>query len=218
MKGRSHEQVSSLCLLEYHNLHPMCWIFSHTKPCQRPGRRQDSQGLLVQVDDTTRWNSPTITGTNAVPRTLYSSVSCQLARSVQVIFQSTSTTENGVSTMSDLMTSQRIRSENQKYRGTAALSQNNRDRGFRPAFCDMETGRVELSCFAPGVPAPIHLLWGLPDDWVLERDQSGVVSKVKASVAAGFVRDDRFYTREEAALAVAELSIESARVTTLADH
>ena len=114
--------------------------------------------------------------------------------------------------MTDLMTSQRIPSENEHYRGTAALSHHNRDRGFRPAFRDTQTGRTELSSFAPGVPAPIHLLWGVPEEWVVARDRAGVVSEVKASVVAGFLRDGRFYTREEAARAAARLPVESVRV------
>jgi hypothetical protein len=51
--------------------------------------------------------------------------------------------------------------------------------------------------------APIHLLCGLPDEWVVTRDSAGCVSSVKASVVAGFLRDGRFYTRQQAAQACA---------------
>jgi hypothetical protein len=49
--------------------------------------------------------------------------------------------------------------------------------------------------------APIHLLCGLPAEWVVSRDAAGGVSAVKPSIVAGFLRDGRFYTREEAARA-----------------
>jgi hypothetical protein len=49
--------------------------------------------------------------------------------------------------------------------------------------------------------APIHLLSGLPPEWVVTRDAAGGVSAVKPSIVAGFLRDGRFYTREEAARA-----------------
>jgi hypothetical protein len=101
--------------------------------------------------------------------------------------------------MFNLMTQQRIRRENYDFRGSGGLSQNNRAAGFLPAFCDMETGRTELSRLADGMLAPIHLLCGLPEDWVVTRDATGCVSAVKGSIVAGFLRDGRFYTREEAA-------------------
>jgi hypothetical protein len=71
------------------------------------------------------------------------------------------------------------------------------------AFCDRETGRTELSRFACGSPAPCHLIDGLPEDWVVARDAAGNAVAIKGSVVAGFVRDGRFYTREEAARALA---------------
>lgn len=101
--------------------------------------------------------------------------------------------------MSILMTNQRIRQENRSYRGTGGISQNNRRAGFLPAFRDIETGRVEISRLSGGTPAPIHLLGGLPEEWVVGRDAAGGVSTVKASVVAGFLRGGRFYTREQAA-------------------
>jgi hypothetical protein len=101
--------------------------------------------------------------------------------------------------MATSMTSQRIRRENRLFRGTGGISQNNRAGGFVPAFCDTETGRTEISRFASGIPASIHLLCGLPNEWVVSRDAGGGVAAVKASVISGFLRDGRFYSREEAA-------------------
>jgi hypothetical protein len=69
--------------------------------------------------------------------------------------------------MATLMSSQRIRRENRRFRGTSGLSENNRGSGFVPAFCDQETGRTELSRLPGGPPAPIHLLGDLPADWVV---------------------------------------------------
>jgi hypothetical protein len=58
---------------------------------------------------------------------------------------------------------------------------------------------MAISCFADGRPAPIHLLDGLPADWVTVRGAGGRVLAVKASVVAGFIRGGRFYTRAQAA-------------------
>lgn len=99
------------------------------------------------------------------------------------------------------MNDARLREENRQYRGTTGVSQCNRDLGYLPAFCDCTTGRCEPSRFADGSPAPIHLIVGLPDDWVVERDEDGRPTAVKGSVVAGFLRDGRFFTREQAAAA-----------------
>jgi hypothetical protein len=99
------------------------------------------------------------------------------------------------------MTPEQLRRENLAYVGTAGVSQGNRHQGFLPAFYDSETGRGVLSRFANGAPAPVHMLDGLPEEWIEDRDESGRVRSVKSSVIAGFVRDGWFYTREQAAKA-----------------
>ena len=101
------------------------------------------------------------------------------------------------------MTNSRLRRENRSFRGTGGLSQNNRGAGFLPAFRDLDTGRVELSRLDDGMVAPIHLLGGLPENWVVRRNPGGGVAALKAAVVAGFLRGGRFYTREEAASACA---------------
>ena len=101
--------------------------------------------------------------------------------------------------MARLMTEKRLVEENQRYTGTGGVSEMNRCQGFVPAFCDYETGRTELSRFADGSPAPIHLIAALPDDWVVERDHTGRAAAVKGTVIAGFLLDGKFYTREQAA-------------------
>jgi hypothetical protein len=44
----------------------------------------------------------------------------------------------------------------------------------------------------------MHILDGVPNEWVTERDGSGRIAAVKSSIVAGFVRNGIFYTREEA--------------------
>lgn len=100
------------------------------------------------------------------------------------------------------MTPARLCEENHAFRGTQAISTENRDRGFVPAFYDTDSGVVQRARFADGAPAPMHLLDGLPDTWVQERLPSGRVMAVKPSVVAGFLRQGRFYTREQAACAL----------------
>ena len=89
--------------------------------------------------------------------------------------------------------------ETAHYRGTGGVSENNRSQRFQPAFIDRDTETVHLSRFPDGRPAPCHLLDGLPDELVRARNEQGRVMRVKSSVVSGFVRDERFYTRDEAA-------------------
>ncbi len=96
-------------------------------------------------------------------------------------------------------TRQCLEQENVRMRGTGGTSAENRGAGFLPAFIDQATGRIYHSTTRDGRPAPIHLLDGLPGDIVTERDATGRVRAVKASVVAGFLLSGRFYTREQAA-------------------
>jgi len=97
------------------------------------------------------------------------------------------------------MTRNRIRRENLAFAGTGGVSRVSREAAFEPAFRDDATGRVELSRYANGSVAPMHLMDGLPADWVVERDPNGRACALRASVVAGFVRDGKFYTRDQAA-------------------
>ena len=101
--------------------------------------------------------------------------------------------------MNQAMTESVLGQENVAFRGRGGVSEENRSYGFRPAFLDSDTGEIYASRFANGHPAPFHLLDGLPEDLVIERHPTGRVAMVKNSVTSGFVRDGRFYTREEAA-------------------
>jgi len=87
-------------------------------------------------------------------------------------------------------------------RHAGVSSDEHRAVGFAPAFLDTKTGRVYPSCFADGRPAPVHLLSSVPEELVLRRDSSHRVIAVKPWVRAGFVRAGRFFTRDEAKLAL----------------
>jgi hypothetical protein len=104
--------------------------------------------------------------------------------------------------MNRLMTGENLRKENLAYGGTGGVSDGNRTAGFIPAFCDTATGRVEPSRLADGTPAPMHLLAGLPREWVVTRGDGNEVLAVKATVVAGFLHSGAFYTRDQAALAI----------------
>ena len=95
-----------------------------------------------------------------------------------------------------------LRQQNRGFRGTGGVSAENRSLGFAPAFRDTQTGAVYRACFADGRPAPMHLLEGLPPAVVAARDAAGRAIAIRPSVQAGFVRDGRFYTRDQAAAQV----------------
>ena len=105
--------------------------------------------------------------------------------------------------MNRQLTHENLRKENLAYDGTGGISAGNRTSGFIPAFRDTATGRVELSRLADGSPAPMHLLAGLPDEWIVARGDGNQVVAVKGTVIAGFLCAGAFYTRAEAARAVA---------------
>lgn len=94
--------------------------------------------------------------------------------------------------------------QNRVYAKTGGVSQHNASAGFRPAFIDTDTGIIYLSCNCEGSPAPFHCLDGLPAELIVRRDACGRVKAVKPSVVAGFERDGRFYSREQAAQSLAE--------------
>ena len=97
--------------------------------------------------------------------------------------------------------------ENRAFRGTGGVSEENGAYGFTPAFCDLDTGDVYLSCYADGRPAPVHLYEGLPSALVAHDDTGEKPKALKSSVVAGFVRGQRFYTRDEAARELAAADI-----------
>lgn len=108
--------------------------------------------------------------------------------------------------MSAAMSPLALQRENREFRNTGGRSEENRPLGFRPAFKDVASGAVYDSRFADGRPAPFHLLDGLPEDVILQRDPTGRIGRVKDSIVSGFVLNGRFYTREEAARQVGALA------------
>ena len=102
------------------------------------------------------------------------------------------------SRMRGVLSDMALREENRLYANTRGISQNNGSLGFSPGYLNRLSGEWVLSRFSDGSPAPVHVLDGLPESWVSARDAKGHVTEVNAEVVSGFVRDDRFYTREEA--------------------
>lgn len=96
-----------------------------------------------------------------------------------------------------------LRAQNDCYRGTGGVSDENRSLGFEPAFMDTDSGTVHRARFGNGQPAPFHILDGLPPGVVCERDPCGRVLSVKATLIAGFISHGRFLTRAQAAQAFA---------------
>lgn len=88
--------------------------------------------------------------------------------------------------------------QNASFRNTAGVSQANRSAGFHPAFYDTLNRTADIARLRDGTPAPCHILDGVPDDWVMKRDQFGRVITVRPSIISGFIRNGRFYTREQA--------------------
>lgn len=91
--------------------------------------------------------------------------------------------------------------QNVVFSGTGGVSRENRAAGFRPAFRHRPTGEVRVSSYADGSPAPVHVLDGLPDAWLSSDAPPGQRNLLDA-VEVGFVRDERFYSREQAAVAI----------------
>ena len=68
----------------------------------------------------------------------------------------------GGSPMKPLST-ERLHEENLVHSSTGGRSEDSCGLGFRPAFLDFETQTIYPCRFANGLPAPFHLLDGLPD-------------------------------------------------------
>ncbi|MDN3557773.1 sigma-54-dependent Fis family transcriptional regulator [Halomonas maura] len=111
-----------------------------------------------------------------------------------------------------------LREQNATFRGSGGVSEGNRSQGFRPAFYDMDTGRVHPSRFASGLEAPMHVLDGLPDDLVVSRLANGRVEAIKPGIVAGFVRHGQFFTRQQAAMATAPPEDSADRFSNPRDH
>jgi len=69
--------------------------------------------------------------------------------------------------------------------------------GFLPAFKNMHTQQTHLSTDADGNIAVMHLLDGLPDCWVDEKDADGRALTLRSGIVAGFMRNNEFFTLSE---------------------
>jgi hypothetical protein len=102
-----------------------------------------------------------------------------------------------------VLTELSLRDENALFELSRGVSQNNAHLGFVPAYLNTATGEQVRARFADGSPAPVHLLDGLPETWVSARDSEGHVTRTCSGLISGFIRDGRFYTRDEASRAAA---------------
>lgn len=101
--------------------------------------------------------------------------------------------------MTQGLSNKALRKENLAYLGTGARSQENHNLGFVPAFHDTLSNKTAIARFSNGKPAPLHILDGVPKDWIVRQDRSGKVTAIKSSIVSGFTREGVFYTREQAA-------------------
>ena len=82
-------------------------------------------------------------------------------------------------------------------RGPRRLVQTGFIAGFLPAFRHLETGEVRLCRMQDGRLSREHLLDGLPDHWVLERDAGGRPAALVLAIEPGFVRGIEFWTLDD---------------------
>ena len=97
------------------------------------------------------------------------------------------------------MNNQTLRSENQAFAGTKGVSQNNESYGFKPAFLDRNTGRVEQARLENGQPATIHIIDWLPKEWAGSFYPDGRIKILIPGINAGVVCNTIFYNREQVA-------------------
>ncbi len=98
-----------------------------------------------------------------------------------------------------VLTQLSLRDENVLFETTRGVSRNNRASGFTPGYLNTCSGERVPSRFADGSLAPVHVLDGLPESWIAERNPDGRVTRTRPGIIAGFLRDGRFFTREQAA-------------------
>jgi hypothetical protein len=103
--------------------------------------------------------------------------------------------------MARSLTLGQLRSAKEKPRNLRRIDMNVASQGFVPAFLDTESGMVYLSRHTDGNLALLHVLDGLPPDLIEARSATGKPTVAKTKVLAGFVREGRFYSRDEAQVA-----------------
>lgn len=69
--------------------------------------------------------------------------------------------------------------------------------GFMPAFKNIKNQEVHLSTDVDGELSVMHILDGLPESWIEEKDEQGKALTLKSEIIAGFMRNADFYTLNE---------------------
>lgn len=69
--------------------------------------------------------------------------------------------------------------------------------GMQPAFRHRYTGESHLAQLDAGIPAPVYGFAGLPDEWIVERDNEGLATALHPDVIAGYWRDAQFIALEQ---------------------
>ena len=65
--------------------------------------------------------------------------------------------------------------------------------GFQPAFINIATGETHLSVDPDGQLSNNHSFYGLPDNWVTDRDTSGMPLALHTDIIAGYWRNSVFF-------------------------
>ena len=93
-----------------------------------------------------------------------------------------------------------LSAEVEEFKGSGGIASENSELGFKPAFRHGETGEIFEAKDELGRPSGVHLLDGIPDKYVTERDEKhGDVIAVSGDIESGFLKQGKFYTRKEAA-------------------
>ena len=95
-----------------------------------------------------------------------------------------------------------LQDERERYRDTGGASEHNGHFGFVPAFYDLVEERLYLSTYRDGRPAAVHVLEGLPER-LRQRNH------YQRDLVVGFLRGNKFYTREQAAGLIAKLRLKA---------
>ncbi len=69
--------------------------------------------------------------------------------------------------------------------------------GLIPAFQHSQTGESHLSSLESGAPASDHGFTGLPEEWVVERDEEGQPTALHPQIKAGYWRAAEFLSLEQ---------------------
>lgn len=92
-----------------------------------------------------------------------------------------------------------LREENALHAYTLGIGANRSELGVVPGYLNCVAGKRTIARFADGQGAPVHVLDGLPDDWIAERDCHGRPVRTHPGIVASFSHGGPFLTRDEAA-------------------